>query len=66
MLVLSRKVLESIQVGDDIVVSVVEIRGGKVRIGIDAPKHVQIMRKEAAFGAGALPVDSDSFEKTES
>lgn len=64
MLVLSRKVLESIQVGEDIVVSVVEIRGGKVRIGIDAPKHVQIMRAEAAFGAGALQKDSDSFENS--
>ena len=66
MLVLSRKVLESIQVGDDIVVSVVQIRGGKVRIGIEAPKHVPIMRAKAAFGAGALPGSSDSLEKTES
>ena len=39
MLVLSRKSTESIHIGDNVVVTVLEIRGNKVRIGIDAPKE---------------------------
>jgi carbon storage regulator len=46
MLVLSRKIGETIVVGDDIRITVVEIRGGKVRIGIDAPAHVIVDRQE--------------------
>jgi len=46
MLVLSRKNNESIVIRDDIVVTVVEIRGDKVRLGIDAPKEVPVHRRE--------------------
>lgn len=46
MLVLTRKVGEQINIGDDIVVSVVEIDSGKVRIGIEAPGNVMILRQE--------------------
>jgi carbon storage regulator len=46
MLVLSRKKSEEIMVGDDISIMVVEIRGDKVRIGINAPKHIKVHRKE--------------------
>ena len=46
MLVLSRKANQSIQIGDDIVVTVVRIAGGEVRIGIEAPPHVAIVRRE--------------------
>jgi len=46
MLVLTRKVGEKILVGSDIVVRVVEIRGDKVRIGIDAPDDVAVWREE--------------------
>lgn len=46
MLVLSRKQGESIVVRDDIVVTVVELRGGKVRLGIEAPSEVVVHRKE--------------------
>lgn len=46
MLVLSRKKHESIVIGDDIVVTVVEIAPGKVRLGIVAPKEVPIHRSE--------------------
>lgn len=46
MLVLSRYVSESIVIGDTVKVMVVDIRGGKVRIGIDAPPHVSIHRQE--------------------
>jgi carbon storage regulator len=46
MLVLSRKMNESIVIRDDIVVTVVEIRGDKVRLGIEAPKEVAVHRRE--------------------
>lgn len=44
MLVLSRKRDESIVIGDDIVLTVVEIRGDKVRLGIEAPKEIPVHR----------------------
>ena len=46
MLILSREIDEDILIGDDIVVRVVDVRGGTVRIGIDAPSHVSIDRRE--------------------
>ncbi len=46
MLVLSRQREESIMIGDDIVVTVVEIRGDKIRLGIQAPAHVTVHREE--------------------
>ncbi len=46
MLVLSRKKNESIVINNDIVITVVEIRGDKVRLGIEAPKDVPVHRHE--------------------
>ena len=46
MLVLSRHRDESIMIGDDVVVTIVDIRGDKVRLGIDAPKHIPVHRRE--------------------
>ena len=46
MLVLSRKVDESIVINSDIIVTVIEIRGDKVRLGINAPRDVPIHREE--------------------
>lgn len=46
MLVLSRKVDQDILIGDDIFVSVVDIRGDKVRLGVDAPRYVPVHRRE--------------------
>jgi len=46
MLVLSRKVGESIVIGDDVVVTILEIRGDLIRVGIDAPKSVKVHRSE--------------------
>ncbi|MFQ3594017.1 MAG: carbon storage regulator CsrA [Gemmataceae bacterium] len=54
MLVLSRKKNESIIINNDIIVTVVEIRGDKVRLGIVAPKSVSVHRQEvyeAIYGA---------------
>ncbi|ASV76448.1 Carbon storage regulator [Thermogutta terrifontis] len=46
MLVLSRQRDESIIIGDNIVVTVVDIRGDKVRLGIEAPPEVSVHRRE--------------------
>ncbi len=46
MLVLSRHRDESIMIGDDVVITVVDIRGDKVRLGIDAPKEIPVHRQE--------------------
>jgi carbon storage regulator len=57
MLVLTRKSNQSIVIGDDIVITVLEVRGDQIRIGITAPRDVQVHREEvwiARSGAGAL------------
>jgi carbon storage regulator len=46
MLVLSRKKNEQIVIGDGIVITIVDVRGDKVRIGIEAPAHVPVHRHE--------------------
>jgi carbon storage regulator len=46
MLVLSRKQNQSILIGDDIAITVVQVQGNRVRLAIDAPKHVSIHRDE--------------------
>lgn len=46
MLVLTRKRNEKIVIGDSITITIVDIRGGKIRIGIDAPKDVTVHRQE--------------------
>lgn len=64
MLILSRKLDEQIVIGGGITITVVSIRGGKVRIGIEAPPNVSIQRPEAVEPrAGALeaePHDPDA------
>jgi carbon storage regulator len=46
MLVLTRKAGEGIIIGDDIRITVVELKGGGVRIGIDAPRELKVHRQE--------------------
>ena len=61
MLVLTRRANQSIMIGADIVVTVLEVRGDQVRIGIDAPRSVSVHReevfreREAANRAAASP-----------
>ncbi len=49
MLILSRNVGESIHIGDDVKLTVLENNGSQVRIGIDAPKNVAVHRSEVYF-----------------
>ena len=46
MLVLNRKKDESVKIGDDITIIVLNVQGGNVRLGIEAPKEVPVHRKE--------------------
>lgn len=60
MLVLSRKSKESLVIGGNVTVTVLEIRGGRVRLGIDAPQNVAVHRSElaqrhAGAGQGSAP-----------
>ncbi|MCA9125083.1 MAG: carbon storage regulator CsrA [Planctomycetales bacterium] len=48
MLILSRKTNEQIHVGDDISITVVSVSGSRVKLGIDAPESVKIIRSELA------------------
>lgn len=73
MLVLSRKKNESIVINDDITIVVVEIRGDKVRLGVEAPKEVPVHRREvfdairrneAAGGKGKETGAEDAAAKT--
>jgi carbon storage regulator len=46
MLVLTRKLMEKLYIGDDICVTVVRLEGGQVRLGIDAPREIAVVRAE--------------------
>lgn len=68
MLVLSRKENETIQIGDDIVIRILEVKGDNVRIGIEAPKTVDILRGEliqsiSESNTEALSLDNKLFSQ---
>lgn len=49
MLILTRKIGESIMIGDDIKINILGVRGGQVRIGLEAPNEVPVHREEIYF-----------------
>jgi carbon storage regulator len=67
MLVLSRKKNESIVINDDITIVVVEIRGDKVRLGVEAPKEVPVHRREVfdAIHRGEGVTDEKAVSKAD-
>ena len=64
MLVLSRKKNESIVINNDITIVIVEIRGDKVRLGVEAPKEVPVHRREVydSIHRNGLPIGDKSDE----
>ncbi len=71
MLILARKLNESIVIAGDIEVSVIDIRGDQVKLGINAPRHVKVYRREVyeaiqeenrqAAAARAIPPELDAL-----
>lgn len=62
MLVLSRKKNESIVINDDITIVVIEIRGDKVRLGVNAPKEVPVHRQEVYDAIKRKQAEADAAE----
>jgi carbon storage regulator len=58
MLVLTRRVNERIVIGDDVTVTVLEVRGDQVRLGIEAPRDVKVFREEVLHRGGPAPDDA--------
>ncbi|QTQ16422.1 carbon storage regulator CsrA [Treponema parvum] len=46
MLILARKIDEKIKIGEDITLTIIEVRGDQVKIGVEAPKNVRVFRQE--------------------
>jgi carbon storage regulator len=46
MLILSRKIDEKIKIGEDITITLIDVHGDQVKIGVEAPKHVKVFRQE--------------------
>ena len=72
MLVLTRKVGESIQINDDVKITVIEVKGKNIRLGIDAPKTTKIYREEVFLKiqeenkiASSTPAEFDPEKITE-
>lgn len=68
MLVVTRKTKESLMIGDNIEVVILESRDGSVKIGIEAPKNVKVYRKEIfdeikSQNSKSLDINIDAFKK---
>lgn len=64
MLVLSRKIGERVLIGESIVVTVLEVRGQVVKVGIEAPRTIRVFREELALDSFCPPGDSADSEST--
>ena len=64
MLVLTRKLNEQIQIGNDITITVVRVKGNTVRVGIDAPRDVRVIRAELPQSGAGEPVPKSSEHGT--
>ena len=53
MLVLTRKLMERLYIGDDVCITVVRLEGGQVRLGIEAPRNIAVVRAELVPDRGA-------------
>lgn len=64
MLVLSRKIGEKILVGDNIQVTILEARGNRIRVGIEAPRNVRIQREEVIIDMTECPTPLPPTKKS--
>ncbi|MEJ7593143.1 MAG: carbon storage regulator [Planctomycetaceae bacterium] len=64
MLVLTRKAAETIRIGDDIVIKVIKTGTGSVKIGIEAPAHIRVMRGELIEEKHPIPAIPSNFGPT--
>ena len=62
MLVLSRKVNETIKVGDDIEIRILEVKGDTIRVGIEAPKSVDILRGELVLSISETNTEATALD----
>ncbi|MEM6688451.1 MAG: carbon storage regulator CsrA [Planctomycetota bacterium] len=62
MLVLTRKLNEEIVIGDDIKITLVKVKGGSVRLGIDAPRGVKVLRGEISEREFAAETEDDEID----
>jgi carbon storage regulator len=63
MLVLTRKLMEKLYIGDEICITVVRLEGGQVRLGIEAPRHIPVVRAELTAGQ-AMAGSPESADRT--
>jgi carbon storage regulator len=70
MLILTRRIGESVMIGDDVSITVLAVKGNQVRVGIDAPKHLSVHREEiyervkAAKAADLAPAIKPAFSSS--
>jgi carbon storage regulator len=60
MLILTRRLTETVVIGDSVTVTVLDIKGGRVRIGVNAPRDVVVQREERFQKAGTGPRKPES------
>ena len=69
MLILARRVGETLMIGDDVTITILSVRGGQIRVGVNAPKNTAVhreevyekMRKDAAAGASQASAPGAPF-----
>ena len=63
MLILTRRVGESLKIGDDVTITVLSVRGHQVRIGIDAPKDVSVHHEEIYAKINGIEAESNQIDR---